>query len=233
MKVSHQETYLKQVHPTSMVHGQRDSPDQGWKAGMWSDRQCLAALRNAPSSSALVLEVWLSSAEYVKLLSLASTVLREGKCVIIARPPEGSLPSTKLVALLQQKEVLAFFFFLISIHYAMRAELGYWVRRDCLKQPAGFKSNSISLFSIFIHQLVLSCNSEIPQLSGNSKGKSSYQTCFLSATSVAVPLLKTRDPYQLTAAAHLVHDNLPLSWFCHIDHLLYHVVGILILHHGV
>lgn len=114
MKVSHQETYLKQVHPTSMVHGQRDSPDQGWKAGMWSDRQCLAALRNAPSSSALVLEVWLSSAEYVKLLSLASTVLREGKCVIIARPPEGSLPSTKLVALLQQKEVLAFFFFFWS-----------------------------------------------------------------------------------------------------------------------
>lgn len=31
----------------------------------------------------------------------------------------------------------------------------------------------------------------------------------------------------------LVHDNLPLTWLSHIDHLLDHIVGILILHHGV
>lgn len=31
----------------------------------------------------------------------------------------------------------------------------------------------------------------------------------------------------------LVHDNLPLPRLSHIDHLLDHIVGILILHHGV
>lgn len=31
----------------------------------------------------------------------------------------------------------------------------------------------------------------------------------------------------------LVHDNLPLTRLSHINHLLDHIVGILILHHGV
>lgn len=30
-----------------------------------------------------------------------------------------------------------------------------------------------------------------------------------------------------------VHENLSLAWFCHVYHLLYHIVGVLILHHDV
>lgn len=34
-------------------------------------------------------------------------------------------------------------------------------------------------------------------------------------------------------AAYLVHDNLSLGRLCHINHFLYHIVGVLIFHHGV
>lgn len=31
----------------------------------------------------------------------------------------------------------------------------------------------------------------------------------------------------------LVHDDFALPWLCHVDHPLYHVVGVLVLHHAV
>lgn len=34
-------------------------------------------------------------------------------------------------------------------------------------------------------------------------------------------------------SAYLVHYDLPLGGLCHVDHFLHHVVGILVLHHGV
>lgn len=31
----------------------------------------------------------------------------------------------------------------------------------------------------------------------------------------------------------LVHDDFALRWLCHVDHPLYHVVGVLVLHHAI
>ena len=33
--------------------------------------------------------------------------------------------------------------------------------------------------------------------------------------------------------ADFVHEYFSLTWFCHVDHLLHHIIGVLVLHHGV
>lgn len=45
------------------------------------------------------------------------------------------------------------------------------------------------------------------------------------------PLSKNSD--DAPVSTHLVHDDLALRWLGNIDHLLHHVVGVLVLHHGV
>lgn len=54
-----------------------------------------------PRSGFRRVEVWLGSAERVKLLSSANAVLSEGKCVVIARPSEGPSRGTNPMVLLQ------------------------------------------------------------------------------------------------------------------------------------
>lgn len=44
-------------------------------------------------------------------------------------------------------------------------------------------------------------------------------------------LIDSSDDTRLST--YLVHYDLALGWLGHVDHLLHHVVGVLILHHGV
>lgn len=46
--------------------------------------------------------------------------------------------------------------------------------------------------------------------------------------------IKTKVTFkQVFPQTHLVHNYFALSWFCHVNHSLDNIVGILVLHHGV
>lgn len=65
---------IRAVKQGCEVTRQRWQPSEKQPAGLHSGFRCM--------------EVWLGSAERIKLLSSANAVLSEGKCVIIARPSE-------------------------------------------------------------------------------------------------------------------------------------------------